>query len=145
MAADFGCFKLRARMPGGDEDALLAYGLAPRDPAVAEEAWPLLTGRVINPRGRMSMFSENDPPEHRAKVQRIIRSHQVFGGDELLLWFDWQMQLVRVEDLACREVLWRSMDDQPPMEENAQRLPLDPPARMFIETVDAQGIGRRVK
>lgn len=144
MAADFGCFKLRARTPGG-EDALLAYALSPHDPA-AVDAWPLLTGRLPNPRGHnRSMFSENDRPEHRAAVNRIIRSHQIFGSEDLVLWFDWQLRLLRVEDLACREVLWRSVDDKPPLEENVARPPLDPPIRLFLERRDlTEGIARRV-
>jgi hypothetical protein len=144
MAADFGCFKLRARTPGG-EDALLAYALSPRD-AAAVDAWPLLTGRLANPRGHNpAMFSENDRPEHRAVVRRIIRSHQIFGSEDLLLWFDWQHQLLRVEDPACREVLWRSVDDGPPPEENVVRPPVDPPVRLFLDRRDvAEGIVRRV-
>jgi hypothetical protein len=143
MAADFGCFKLRAQTPGG-EDALLAYALSPRD-AAAVDAWPLLTGRLPNPRGHRAMFSENDSPEHRAKVNRIIRSHQLFGSEDLVLWFDWQHQLLRVEDSACREVLWHSVDDRPPLEENEAHPPLDPPARLFFERRDlAERTARRV-
>ena len=143
MAADFGCFKLRARTSGG-EDAMLAYGLSPRDPA-AVDAWALLTGRLANPRGRRAMFSENDLPEHRAAVNRIIRSHQLFGSEDLVLWFDWQLQLLRVEDLACREVLWRSVDDKPPLSDNPVQPPLDPPSRLFFERRDlTERLARRV-
>jgi hypothetical protein len=102
----FGCFALEGQRSEGHA-ALVIYRLARTDPAI-EQAWGLLTGRVENPLGHRALFHEDEDPAHAAEVQRLIRAHIDFGGEDLLLVFDPGMRLVQVEISGSGTVLWRS-------------------------------------
>ncbi|MGA2497560.1 MAG: hypothetical protein ABSH20_07450 [Tepidisphaeraceae bacterium] len=54
------------------------------------------------------MFRENETASHMAEVQRLIRAHLTFGGEDIVFWFDEQMLLVRVNRGPGGPVLWQS-------------------------------------
>ena len=86
---------------------LHGFALAATD-CRAPEVWACLTGRAANPRGTRSMFRENEAASHIAEVQRLIRAHLTFGGEDLVFWFDGQMLLTRVNRGPAGPVLWQS-------------------------------------
>ncbi len=91
------------------EGMLTLRGFAlPADDDRAAQAWACLTGRSPNPRGLRSMFRDNEPAIHVAEVQRIIRAHLTFGGEDLVFWFDEQMLLVSITRGPASPTLWQS-------------------------------------
>jgi hypothetical protein len=106
MPEDFWAFKsIETQRVGGA--ALHGFALAATD-SQAPDAWACLTGRAANPRGSLPMFRQNEDAPHVAEVQRIIRAHLTFGGEDLVFWFDEEMLLVRVNRGLAGPVLWQS-------------------------------------
>ncbi len=106
MPDDFLCFK-STHTRRTDGATLHGFALAAND-CQAIEVWACLTGRAPNPLGGRPMFRENETAAHMAEVQRLIRAHLTFGGEDLVFWFDDQMLLMKVNRGQDGPVLWRS-------------------------------------